>query len=137
MNKVILSGRLGRNPETRTLDSGQTVTSVSLCTTRKYKNKAGELVDDNQWHNLTCWGISGQALAQHNQKGDSIIIEGELRTRSYEKNGVTHYATDVNVSQWYYGQRKREFSEVDAPPPRNVFSSAMGGITTGENDPPF
>src|SRR5690606_31654753 len=95
LNKVQLIGRVGKDPESRNLDNGKTVTNFSLATSEKYKNKSGETVEDTQWHNIVLWGKPAEVAAKYVSKGDQIYIEGKLQTRSWEKDGVTKYITEV------------------------------------------
>ena len=109
MNTVFLQGRLGKDPETRTLQNGSTVANFSMCVSRKYKNAQGEYVDDNQWFNLQAWGKTGEAIQKWVKKGDQITIEGELRTRQYQSaTGETRYATDIRVNKFHFGIKAGE-----------------------------
>lgn len=97
VNKVILIGQLGQDPELRLTDSSQ-VASVSLATNEKYKNKAGELVNKTEWHNLVFWGKLAGVVSTYCKKGYSIYIEGKLTTQTWEKDGVKHYKTVINCN---------------------------------------
>lgn len=95
VNKVILIGNLGKDPELRTMESGAKVASFTLATTESYKNKNGEKVDQTEWHNVVFWGPVADVIEKYLKKGSKIFVEGKLRTRSYEKDGVTKYFTEV------------------------------------------
>lgn len=95
INKVILVGRLGRDPELRHTSGGSSVCSLAVATTERYKDKAGEQQERTEWHRVTLWSRLADIANQYLHKGDQVYIEGRLETRSYEKDGVTHYATDV------------------------------------------
>ena len=96
VNKVILVGRLGKDPEVRNLESGATVASFSVATTETYKDKTtGERKEITEWHNVVLWRGLADVAAKYLHKGDQIYIEGKLRTRSWEKEGVTRYTTEV------------------------------------------
>lgn len=130
MNKVILHGRIGRNPEIKVLEGGQCVTTWSMATSRKYKDKSGNLQEDTQWHNCQCWGPRGETIAKHFAKGDMILVEGELRTRDWEKDGVKHYRTEVSVLDFNFSVKaKGGPSSSDAPPP-------TGGQYSGSSSSP-
>ena len=83
MNKVILCGNLGRDPESRTIDNGNKVTNFSIATNESYKDKAGEWQEQVQWHNIVTWGKLADYTATLN-KGDSVLIEGKIRTRTFQ-----------------------------------------------------
>ena len=101
VNKVILVGNLGRDPETRTFPSGDQVCNVTLATTDKWKDKqSGELREATEWHRLVFNGRLAEIAAQYLRKGSQIYVEGQIRTRKYnDKDGVEKYATDIRVDQ--------------------------------------
>ena len=100
MNKVILIGRLGQAPELKTVGKNETsVVNISLATSEKYKNKAGDQVEDTQWHNLTFWGRTAEILDQYCKSGSQIYVEGKLKTESWEDDDEnTRYTTKIIVS---------------------------------------
>lgn len=96
VNKVILIGNLGKDPEVRHLDNGASVANFSIATTETYKDRnSGERVDQTEWHNIVLWRGLAEVAEKYLKKGDSVYIEGKLRTRSWEKDGVTRYTTEV------------------------------------------
>lgn len=96
VNKVILVGRLGKDPEVRNLENGATVANFSIATTETYKDKTtGERKENTEWHNIVLWRGLADIAAKYLHKGDMIYLEGKLRTRSWEKEGVTRYTTEV------------------------------------------
>ena len=96
VNKVILIGRLGKDPEVRNLENGATVANFSMATTETYKDKTtGERKEITEWHNIVLWRGLADVAAKYLHKGDLVYIEGKLRTRSWEKDGVTRYTTEV------------------------------------------
>ncbi|MGM0580062.1 MAG: single-stranded DNA-binding protein [Bacteroidota bacterium] len=96
VNKVILIGNLGKDPEVRHLDNGVSVANFSIATTETYKDRnSGERVDQTEWHNIVLWRGLAEVAEKYLKKGDSIYIEGKLRTKSWEKDGVTRYTTEV------------------------------------------
>ncbi|MEO8249766.1 MAG: single-stranded DNA-binding protein [Burkholderiales bacterium] len=101
VNKVILVGNLGRDPETRTFPSGDQVCNVTIATTDKWKDKqSGELREHTEWHRLVFNGRLAEIAAQYLKKGSQIYVEGSIRTRKYnDKEGVEKYATDIRVDQ--------------------------------------
>ena len=96
VNKVILIGRLGKDPEVRNLESGATVANFSMATTETYKDKTtGERKEITEWHNIVLWRGLADVAAKYLHKGDLVYIEGKLRTRSWEKDNVTRYTTEI------------------------------------------
>jgi single-strand DNA-binding protein len=96
VNKVILVGRLGKEPEVRNLDNGATVANFTIATSESYKDKTtGEKKEITEWHNIVLWRGLAEISQKYLHKGDMVYIEGKLRTRSWEKEGVTRYTTEV------------------------------------------
>ena len=101
VNKVILVGHLGRDPEVRTIDSGAKVARFSIATTESYKDKnSGERKDVTEWHNVVCWRNLADIAERYLTKGKLIYLEGKLQTRSWEDNGAKRYATEVIVNDF-------------------------------------
>ena len=96
VNKVILIGNLGKDPEVRYLDSGVAVANFSLATTESYKNKEGERVSQTEWHNVVLWRGLAEVAEKWLKKGSSVYIEGKIRNRKWEdKEGNTRYTTEI------------------------------------------
>ena len=100
INKVILIGTLGRDPEIRYLPSGEAVANISLATNSKYKNRAGEMVDETEWHRVSFFGRLAEIVGQYLKKGGSVYVEGRLKTRKYtDQSGIEKYATDIVANE--------------------------------------
>jgi single-strand DNA-binding protein len=96
VNKVILIGRLGKDPEVRNLDNGAVVANFSIATSESYKDRTtGEKKEITEWHNIVLWRGLAEIAQKFLRKGDMVYIEGKLRTRSWEKEGVTRYTTEI------------------------------------------
>ena len=96
VNKVILIGRLGKDPEVRNLDNGAVVANFSIATSESYKDRTtGEKKEITEWHNIVLWRGLAEIAQKFLHKGDLVYIEGKLRTRSWEKDGVTRYTTEI------------------------------------------
>lgn len=108
MNKAILKGNLGADPELRYTQGGQAVLNMRLATTERYVDKDGAKQERTDWHTLTLWGKRGEALAQHLKKGSSILVEGRIQTSSYEKDGEKRYKTEINVTELEFCDGARE-----------------------------
>jgi len=131
LNKVQLIGRLGKDPEVRHLDSGMTVSNFSIATSESYTNKQGEKVEQTEWHNIVAWGKLAEIIEKWVTKGMLIYIEGKLKTRKWEKDGQTHYATEIFADSMQM-LSKSEPKEQSQPAQQNSEPSEPEG-----NDLPF
>lgn len=96
VNKVILIGNLGKDPEVRHLENGAAVANFPIATTESYKDKNGNRQDQTEWHNIVLWRGLAEIAEKYLRKGNQIYIEGKLRSRSWEdKEGNTRYITEV------------------------------------------
>jgi single-strand DNA-binding protein len=139
VNKVILVGRLGKDPEVRTLDNGATVANFTMATSESYKDRTtGEKKEITDWHNLVLWRGLAEIAQKYLHKGDMVYIEGKMRTRSYEKDGITRYTTEVIADQLTMLSTSGKGNQSSSPN-----SETKGGETfsaspdTGSDDLPF
>ena len=97
LNKVLLIGNAGRDPEVRHLESGVVTATFSLATTEKFRDRtSGELKEQTEWHNIVCWRNLAEVAEKYIRKGTQLFIEGRIRTRSYnDSNGNTKYVTEI------------------------------------------
>lgn len=97
VNKVILIGNLGRDPEVRSTPSGQAVASFTLATNRRWRDKNGQKQEETEWHNIVVWGKQAEIAGQYLTKGKQIYLEGRLQTRSWEdrNSGEKKYRTEI------------------------------------------
>ena len=98
LNKVMLLGNLGADPELKMTQGGQAVLKLRLATTETYLDKNQTRQERTEWHSVTMWGKRGEALSKFLTKGERIFVEGSLRTSSYEKNGEKRYSTEINAT---------------------------------------
>lgn len=119
INKVILVGNLGRDPEVRHLESGTAVATFSLATSETYKDRnSGEKKTVTEWHNVVLWRGLAEIAEKYLHKGDQVYIEGKLRTRQWEKEGVTRYSTEiVGDNMTMLGSRGNQSEGYQAPAP--------------------
>jgi single-strand DNA-binding protein len=139
VNKVILVGNLGRDPETRTFPSGDQICNVTLATTDKWKDKAsGEMKEATEWHRLVFNGRLAEIAAQYLRKGSQIYVEGQIRTRKYQdKDGVEKYATDIRVDQMQMlGSRQGMGGPSGGGDDDGGYSQGGGGGGGGYSRPP-
>lgn len=96
VNKVILVGRLGADPEVRTLESGTKVSSIRLATSERYKDRNGQQQESTEWHNVVLWRGLADVTEKYLKKGDQVYIEGKIKTRKWtDKDGNDRYSTDI------------------------------------------
>lgn len=98
LNKVMLLGNLGADPELRVTPGGQSILKLRLATTETYLDKSNSRQERTEWHSVTVWGKRGEALSKFLNKGSRLYIEGGIRTSSYEKDGEKRYKTEVNAT---------------------------------------
>lgn len=96
VNKVILVGNLGKDPEIRTLEGGVTIARFTLATSESYKDKSGQRVDKTEWHNIVLWRGLAEVAEKYLRKGQQVYIEGKITNRSYQdKDGTQKYFTEI------------------------------------------
>ena len=100
VNKVIVVGNLGRDPETRYAQNGTAVTRFSVATSESWRDKAsGEQQERTEWHNVVCFARLGEIAGEYLRKGSKVYIEGQLRTSSWEAEGQKKYRTEINARE--------------------------------------
>jgi single-strand DNA-binding protein len=139
INKVILIGNLGKDPDIMRLESGVKKASFSLATTEVYKNKEGAKTEHTEWHNIVLWRGLAEVAENYLKKGNSVYIEGRIRKREYEdKEGQKRYITDIlgDVMTMLGGPKRESAPEGNAP---IVADKENGNVetTTPEDDLPF
>jgi single-strand DNA-binding protein len=138
VNKAILIGNLGRDPELRYTPSGAAVCTFSIATSEKWRDKqTNEMKESTNWHNIVLWGKQAELAKQYLTKGSPVYIEGRIQTRSWDDNGVKKYITEI-VGQrlQFLGRRGGEAAaEGDAPPPPEA--DAAPPLTEEDDDLPF
>ena len=100
INKVIIVGNLGRDPETRYLPSGGAVTNVSVATSKSWRDReSGEQKDRTEWHRVVFFNRLAEIASEYLKRGSKIYLEGELRTREWEREGQKHYTTEIVANE--------------------------------------
>lgn len=95
VNKVIIVGHLGRDPESRFTQNGKQVASLNIATTRKWRDAQNVLREETEWHRVSAWEALAKFAVSYCLKGREVYVEGRLRTTSYDKEGQKHYTTEV------------------------------------------
>jgi single-strand DNA-binding protein len=138
INKVILIGNVGKDPEVRHLDSGIAVTTFPLATSETYKNKEGQKVTNTEWHNVVLWRGLAEIAEKYVKKGNPLYIEGKIRTRSWDdKDGNKRYTTEIvaDIMQMLGSKQDSENSAASAS--ESTASVDIENIPEGEDDLPF
>jgi len=133
LNKVILIGNLGSDPEMRYTASGTAVAKFSLATSRKFTGKDGQKQEKTEWHRIVAWGKLAEICGQYLAKGKQVYIEGRIRNESWEKDGVKQYSykIEADTMQMLGGLGQGNRAQEPEPP----FGPPQGGMP--EDDIPF
>jgi single-strand DNA-binding protein len=141
INKVILVGNLGKDPEIRSIEGGRKVANFSLATTESYKDKKGERVDKTEWHNIVFWGPIADVIEKYLKKGSQIYLEGKITNRSYEdKEGVKKYITEIvgqNMTMLGGGPRSGDSSSSGSYEKNGKTAEVASSFSAEEDDLPF
>lgn len=114
LNKVMIIGRLGRDPEMRYTPSGRPVTTYSVATTRTWNSSDGERHTETEWFNVVAWGSLAEICKQHLSKGQQVYVEGRLQTRTWEdNNGNKHTTTEIVASEMIILSDKKDESSAE------------------------
>ena len=111
LNKVQLIGRLGKKPEVNYILPDVPVARYTLATSEPYKSKDGEWIDQTEWHNIVSWRNNAKYAENYLDKGILVFIEGKLQTRSWEKDGITRYSTEIVTNQIKILEKKSNSTE--------------------------
>jgi single-strand DNA-binding protein len=138
VNKVILVGNLGRDPEVRHLESGVAVATFSVATSETYKDKnSGERKTITEWHNVVLWRGLAEVAEKYLHKGDQVYIEGKLRTRQWEKDGVTRYTTEVvGDNMTMLGGKGNQSEASRAPVPASADEPSGSAVAVSQQGEP-
>lgn len=154
VNKVILVGNVGKDPETRYLDENTPVCKFPLATSEVYRNRNGERVEQTEWHNIVLWRGLAQVAENYVRKGAQLYIEGRIKSRSYDdKDGIKRYITEIvgdtlqmlgrkqddsasSDQDNYGGQAENSGSSGQGDSPAASGQAAQGGQGTGAQAPP-
>ena len=137
INKVILIGNVGKDPEVRHLDSGVAVASFSLATSETYRNKDNQKVTNTEWHNIVVWRGLAEVAEKYVKKGNPLYIEGKIRTRSWDdKDGNKRYTTEI-IADTMQMLGSKQSNEESASAPENASVENIENVSTEEDDLPF
>ncbi len=138
LNKVILIGNLGRDPELRYTANGQPVANFTLATTESWTNKSGEREQRTEWHRIVTWGRLAEICGEHLNKGKQVYVEGRLQTREWEdREGNKRKTTEVTANQVLMLGRRGDGPGDPSSPPDAPEGSPPDGSPDGSDDIPF
>lgn len=139
VNKVILIGNMGKDPDVRYMPNGDAVTNITLATTESWKDKSsGDKKEATEWHRVVFFRKLAEIAGQYLKKGSQVYIEGSLKTRKYEKDGVTHYSTEIVADEMkMLGGRNNGESPADYAPAQQPQNAGGGGFDDFSSDVPF
>ena len=121
INKVILLGNVGADPEVRALDGGKKVARVRVATTERYTDQQGKKQEQTEWHSVTLWGGLADVVDKYVHKGSQVFLEGKIRTREYDHKGEKRYATEIIANDLKLLGRPKDANEAPqevAPAPQ-------------------
>ena len=138
INKVILVGRLGKDPEIKSTPGGQTVAKFTIATDEKFTDKSGEKQERTEWHNIVAWARLAEICGQYLRKGMLVYIEGSIRTDSWEdkESGQKRYRTEINAREMKMLERKRD-SDEGGGGYRKPATASAGAPSEEEDEVPF
>lgn len=139
VNKVILLGNLGADPEVKTLDNGAKVARLRIATTERYKDKDGNVKEQTEWHSVDVWRGLADIAEKYLQKGRQVYIEGKLRTRKWtDKDNQERYTTDIlGLEMTLVGGKPGDNSGSPAPRANQVSEPNPEHLPAGDDDLPF
>lgn len=138
INKVILIGNVGKDPEIRHLDSGVAVASFPLATSETYRNKDNQKVTNTEWHNIVVWRGLADVAEKYVKKGNPLYIEGKIRTRSWDdKDGNKRYTTEIVADNMQMLGSKQSNEAAAAAAPETISTEKIENTPSEEDDLPF
>ena len=139
INKVILVGRLGKDPEIKSTPGGTTVAKFTMATDEKFTDKSGEKQVRTEWHNIVAWARLAEICGQYLRKGSLVYIEGSIRTDSWEdkESGQKRYRTEIVAREMKMLERKRDGEEGGGYGARRPAAATAGGPPEEEDEVPF
>ena len=136
INKVILVGRLGKDPEIKSTPGGTTVAKFTMATDEKFTDKSGEKQERTEWHNIVAWARLAEICGQYLRKGSLVYIEGSIRTDSWEdkESGQKRYRTEIVAREMKMLDRKRDSEEGGGYGARRPAAATAGGGSSEDDD---
>ncbi len=121
LNRVLILGRLGKDPEIRQTQGGQTVATLSIAPDESYTDKAGQKVEQTEWHRVVAWGKTAENCVQYLAKGSHVLVEGKLQTRKWQdQQGQDRYTTEIQAQRVQFIGKKPEGGQGGHEPARQT-----------------
>jgi single-strand DNA-binding protein len=126
LNKVMLIGNLGQDPEVRSIPSGQTVATFRVATNRRWKNRDGQQQEETEWHSIEVWGRQAEIAGQYLRRGSKVFVEGRIRTESWDdrETGAKRYRTKIVCENFKMLDSRGSGSDYDGGSERDSYSSS-------------
>lgn len=137
LNKVMLIGHLGKDPEMSYTPSGIAVSKFSIATDESYKGEDGNVVKRTEWHSIVAWRKLAEICSQYLKKGSKVYLEGKLQTETYEKDGKKNYYTKIVISEMIMLDSKGSSSEDNTPVYNGNAEAVADKSMNSEDDLPF
>ena len=143
VNRVILVGRLGKDPDVKYTPSGDAVADLGVATSERFKNQQGEYTERTEWHNCIVWRQTAEFAKNYLKKGQLVYVEGKLQTRKWEKDGQNHYKTEIQVrtltplGSWGKGDSNNSGASNYNSAPKQASAQAPQVADNGSDDIPF
>lgn len=139
VNRVILVGRLGKDPEIRHTSGGQSVANFSVATDESYKNRDGEKVKKTEWHRIVIWGKLAEIVESYLTKGSLVYLEGKIQTKEWEKDGVTRYDKEIVCDQMRMlgGTGERSEGEQESTTTKSKSNTKKSAKKTESEEEPY
>lgn len=139
VNKAIIVGNLGRDPEMRSTQSGTQIANFSVATSRRYNNRDGQMQEETEWHRIVAFGRLAEICGQYLHKGKQVYIEGRIQTRSWDDdNGQKKYMTEIVANEMQMLGARGDAPAGDfGSPPQAAASTAGGAAASEDDDLPF
>ncbi len=138
VNKVILVGNLGKDPEIRYLENGTAVANFPIATSESYKDKEGNRIDQTEWHNVVVWRKMAEIAERYLRKGSQIYLEGKLRTKSWEdQQGNKRYTTEIVADTFTMLGKREDNQNTSTPSNTNTSATSQPDKRVEKDDIPF
>jgi single-strand DNA-binding protein len=138
VNKVILVGNLGKDPEVKHVTNGTPIARLTVATNERFKDKDGQWQDRAEWHNVVLWARLAEIAGEYLKKGNKVYIEGRLETRSWDKDGEKRYTTSIVASELVLlGGREPSEGTNEKPETREAVAPNAHGVPITDDDLPF
>jgi single-strand DNA-binding protein len=134
VNKAIILGFVGKEPESRLFSTGDGVTNFSIATTERYKDKSGEMKEQTEWHKIAAFGKLAEIATNIVHKGSQVYVEGKISTRKWTKDGIDRYVTEIRAETIRVLNKVEGSKEVEAPV---ISTHASDMLNSMDDEVPF